>query len=66
MDASEAIDRVRSIPLESIDVSDSTIFRDDTLWPFLSVYAKKLQFTISRERIRPFLVDHEIWRYQIC
>ena len=34
MDASEAIDRVRSIPLESIDVSDSTIFRDDTLWPF--------------------------------
>ena len=41
VDTNEAIARARSIPLESIDVSDSSIFRDDTLWPYFERLRKE-------------------------
>ena len=41
MDANEAIERAYSLPLESIDVSDSSIFRDDTLWPYFERLRKE-------------------------
>ena len=40
-DANEAIERAYSLPLESIDVSDSSIFRDDTLWPYFERLRKE-------------------------
>ena len=41
MDVDEARDHAYSLPLESIDVSDSRIFRDDTLWPYFERLRKE-------------------------
>ena len=56
MDSNEAIDRARSLPLESIDVSDSSIFRDDTLWPYFERLRKEAPVHyLAESEYGPFL-----------